>query len=117
MANALVSYVAYIVKLTWLTDYAVIYPHTYSAPPKWQLLIAAVILVGVTVTVLWLAMRCPYLLVGWLWYLGTLVPVIGIVQVGSQAMADRYSYIPSIGLFIMLAYSVMLMRINVRTLD
>jgi len=107
LANALVSYVAYIVKLTWLTDYAVIYPHTYSAPPKWQLLIAAVILVGVTVTVLWLAMRCPYLLVGWLWYLGTLVPVIGIVQVGSQAMADRYSYIPSIGLFIMLAYSVM----------
>jgi len=107
LANAVVSYVAYIVKLIWLTDYAVIYPHTYSSRPLWQLLIAALILVVVTVVVLWLAARYPHLLVGWLWYLGTLVPVIGIVQVGSQAMADRYSYIPSVGLFIMLAYSVM----------
>jgi tetratricopeptide (TPR) repeat protein len=81
------------------------------------LLITMLSLVGVTVIVLWRALRNPHLLVGWLWYVGTLVPVIGIVQVGSQALADRYTYIPSIGLFIMLAYSVMPQgnqRINLR---
>lgn len=117
LANAVVSYAVYIVKLMWLTDYAVIYPHTYSSPPVWQLLITMLSLVGVTVIVLWRALRNPHLLVGWLWYVGTLVPVIGIVQVGSQALADRYTYIPSIGLFIMLAYSVMPQgnqRINLR---
>ncbi len=106
LANAVVSYVAYIVKLMWLADYAVIYPHTYSSPPLWQLLITTLSLLTVTFIVLRLGVRRPHLLVGWLWYVGTLVPVIGIVQVGSQAMADRYTYIPSIGLFIMLAYSV-----------
>ncbi len=106
LANAVVSYVAYIVKLIWLADYVVIYPHTYLSPPIWQLLLAALSLLGVTAIVLRHARRRPHLLVGWLWYLGTLVPVIGIVQVGSQAMADRYSYIPSIGLFIMLVYGV-----------
>lgn len=105
IANALVSYVAYIVKLVWITDYAVIYPHPATSLPPWKIFASALLLVAITATVLWQASRRPYIAVGWFWYLGTLVPVIGIVQVGLQSMADRYSYIPSVGLFIALAYS------------
>jgi len=106
IANALVSYVAYIVKLVWLTDYALIYPHPETSLPLWQVLGSTLIIATVTAIVLWQASRRPHFIVGWLWYLGTLVPVIGIIQVGMQAMADRYSYIPSIGLFIMLVWGV-----------
>jgi Tfp pilus assembly protein PilF len=103
IANALVSYMSYIRKTVWPVDLAVLYPHA-GMPEAWIVGVSALTLVSITV----LAMRnmrdMPFLLVGWLWYLGTLVPVIGIVQVGSQAMADRYTYIPLIGLFIALAW-------------
>ena len=92
-------------KTIWPNDLAVFYPHPGSLP-FWQVLGAVLLLIAVTVTVILEAKRLPYLAVGWLWFAGTLVPVIGIVQVGSQALADRYTYIPLIGLFIMAAWGV-----------
>jgi tetratricopeptide (TPR) repeat protein len=72
----------------------------------WQVLGSVFLLIVITLLVIWRAKKNPYLVTGWLWYLGTLVPVIGIVQAGAQAMADRYTYIPLIGLFIMVAWAV-----------
>ncbi len=104
LGNAAVSYVRYIGKTLWPTDLAVFYP--YERWPASTVLLAAVVLAGVTALVIARARRQPHLLTGWLWYLGTLVPVIGLVQVGLQSIADRYTYLPSIGLFVMLAWSV-----------
>jgi tetratricopeptide (TPR) repeat protein len=106
LANAAVSYSAYLWKAIWPVSLAVHYPHPPEALPAWKPLLAALLLVAITVSVFRVRRRCPYLLIGWLWYLGTLVPVIGLVQVGQQAMADRYSYVPLIGPFIMLAWGV-----------
>ena len=106
LANALVSYVAYISKMVWPTRLAVFYPHPFNKLPIWQVVASALVLLAVSVAVLWFARRRKYLTVGWLWYLGILVPVIGLVQVGSQAMADRYTYLPFIGLFIMIAWGM-----------
>jgi len=105
MGNAIVSCLMYIAKTIWPDNLAVLYPH-HGSLPLWQVLGAALFLVAVTFAVFRSAKRFPYLPVGWLWFTGTLVPVIGIVQVGIQAMADRYSYIPSIGLFIMAAWGI-----------
>ncbi|MHC4691429.1 MAG: tetratricopeptide repeat protein [Planctomycetota bacterium] len=106
LSNALVSYVTYISKMVWPARLAVFYPHPFNKLPIWQIVASALVLLVVSVAVLWFARRCKYLTVGWLWYLGILVPVIGIVQVGSQAMADRYTYLPFIGLFIMIAWGL-----------
>jgi len=105
LANALASYVAYIGKMLWPAHLAVLYPYAQSLP-RWWIAGAFLGLIGTTVAVIWASRRHPYLPVGWLWYLGTLVPVIGLVQVGPQAMADRYTYIPLIGLFILVAWGV-----------
>ena len=105
IANAFVSYIIYIGKTIWPNNLAVFYPHPGSLP-LWQVLGAVLFLVAVTILVIWTAKRFPYLAMGWLWFAGTLVPVIGIVQVGSQAMADRYTYIPLIGLFVMIAWGI-----------
>jgi tetratricopeptide (TPR) repeat protein len=103
LANALVSYVEYLAKMIWPARLAVIYPLPNEIP-GWQIAGAAVILAAISLGA-WVARKnSPYLLVGWLWFLGTLTPVIGLVQVGGQALADRYTYIPSIGIFIALAY-------------
>jgi Tfp pilus assembly protein PilF len=104
-ANAFVSYITYMVKMLWPANLAVFYPHPASWP-LWQVLGSAMLLTAITVIVIRGARKRPYAAVGWLWYVGTLVPVIGIVQVGSQAMADRYTYIPLIGLFIIVAWAV-----------
>jgi tetratricopeptide (TPR) repeat protein len=104
-ANAAVSYVAYIGKMLWPSRLAAFYPFPRSIP-EWYLIGSLLVLIGVSVVAIRAARRRPYLLVGWLWYLGTLVPVIGLVQVGDQAMADRYTYIPLIGLFIMAAWGI-----------
>jgi tetratricopeptide (TPR) repeat protein len=100
ISNALVSYVVYIGKMLWPTRLAVFYPYNEALP--WTLwMSAAIALVGISVMVVWASRRWRYLFVGWFWYLGILVPVIGLVQVGSQSMADRYTYVPLIGLFVM----------------
>jgi tetratricopeptide (TPR) repeat protein len=104
ISNAIVSYALYIKKLFWPTDLAVFYP--ISDIPIWQFLIALLFLVSVTIFVCRYFRRYPYLFVGWFWYLGILVPVIGLIQVGSQSMADRYAYVPLIGIFIMMAWGM-----------
>jgi hypothetical protein len=105
-ANAVVSYVKYIGKMIWPKNLAVFYPHAGSSLPLWQTAGAALILVFISFVVVRAARNHPYLVMGWLWYLGTLVPVIGLAQAGEQAMADRFTYIPLIGLFIMFAWGV-----------
>ena len=101
--NALYSYLDYILKEIWPSNLAVFYPHPENSLAWWVVALSTAILIGVTALV-WRYRRERELLVGWLWYLGTLVPVIGIVQVGRQAMADRYAYIPSLGLFVMVVW-------------
>ena len=104
IANGLVSFVAYMGKMVWPLDLAVFYPHPVSDLQIWKPVAAGLFLLIVSTVVLLVAQRCRYVLVGWLWYLGTLVPVIGLVQVGEQAMADRYTYVPLIGLFIVVVW-------------
>jgi len=105
LANAFVSYAAYVVKTFWPAGLAIFYPHP-GTWPVWQVVWSVLLVVGVTVCAVACIRRYPYCIVGWLWYLGTLVPVIGLVQVGSQSMADRYTYIPLIGLFIVVVWGV-----------
>ena len=102
--NAVYAYVEYLLKVLWPSSLAVHYPHPDHTLPLWKVLSAAVFLAGVSAFVWRSASRRPYLLVGWCWFLGTLVPVIGLIQVGNQAIADRYMYIPIIGLMIMLVW-------------
>jgi Tfp pilus assembly protein PilF len=105
IANALVSYCGYIGKMIWPADLAVLYPHP-GMFPIWEV-VAAVLFLGLTTfLIIRNVKRYPYLTTGWLWFLGTLVPVIGLVQVGVQAMADRYTYVPLIGVSIMVAWGV-----------
>jgi Flp pilus assembly protein TadD len=99
--NALVSYASYIVKMLVPRNLAPLYPHPVAALPVWQVAGASLLLAAMTFFVIKARRSRPYLLVGWLWYIVTLIPVIGLVQVGGQAMADRYTYVPLIGLFIM----------------
>ena len=105
MDNALISYVRYAWKLLWPKDLAVLYPHPSNWPGE-AVIGSAILLLAVSAAVLWQGRRRPYLVVGWLWFLGTLVPVIGLVQVGIQSMADRYSYVPSLGFFLMLVWGL-----------
>ncbi len=102
--NAVVGYARYLAKALWPHDLAVYYPYSTHGLPLWQICIALLALGSITVFVLRHARERGYLFTGWFWFLGTLVPVIGIVQVGSQAIADRYMYVPIIGLFIMVTW-------------
>ena len=105
-ANAFVSYLAYIGKMLRPAGLAVFYPHPGDKLPMSEWVAAFVVLAIITILVFGVARGRKYLAVGWLWYVGTLIPVIGIVQVGSQSMADRYTYVPLTGLFIMIAWGV-----------
>ncbi len=98
--NALISYCRYLGKIFWPTDLAVYYPHPGYWPME-KVLLGGVFLTGISMLLFMMRRHHPYLLMGWLWFLGTLVPVIGLVQVGEQAMADRYTYIPSLGVLIL----------------
>ena len=106
LSNALVSYTKYLQLTFWPNDLAVYYPFPEAGTPAWQIIGAAFLLIGITALCLSQRKIRPYLIVGWLWFLGTLVPVIGLVQVGGQTMADRYFYIPSIGLFIAIVFGL-----------
>ncbi len=105
VANAIYSYAMYLWKAFWPVHLAVFYPHPSHRLTGGQLGLALVFLAGLSALVWKMGRGRPYLVTGWLWYLGTLVPVIGIVQVGDQAMADRYTYLPLIGIFVMVIWS------------
>jgi tetratricopeptide (TPR) repeat protein len=103
-SNALISYVGYIGKVFYPTPLAVLYPLDTNGYPLWETWGCLLLLLAVTTVVILERHRRRFLLTGWLWYLGTLVPVIGLVQVGVQAMADRYMYLPGIGIYIIVAW-------------
>jgi tetratricopeptide (TPR) repeat protein len=105
LQNALLSYVDYLKQTFWPADFAVIYPYNQSLP-GWQVGVAAGILLVVTAVAILTWRSHRYLAIGWFWYLGTLVPVIGLVQVGLQSRADRYTYIPLVGVFVMIAWGL-----------
>jgi tetratricopeptide (TPR) repeat protein len=103
--NALVAYVRYLAKMLWPSNLSVFYP-VPAQLPLLAAVAACLLLLGIT-ALLWSIRRArPYALIGWLWFLGTLVPVIGLVQVGSQSMADRYTYLPSVGLFVIVVWGL-----------
>ncbi len=103
LSNALVSYIVYLRKMVWPLDLSIQYPYDRDLSPLLAGL-CALVLVGITAAAFKLARRAPYLIVGWLWYLVTLLPVIGIVQVGVQPMADRYTYVPLLGPFMIIVW-------------
>jgi Tfp pilus assembly protein PilF len=103
--NALISYLRYLGKAVWPVHLSVFYPHPLHWP-FWQVAFAGMMLILVSLWVFYMRRTCRYLPVGWLWFLGTLIPAIGLVQVGSHAMADRYAYIPLIGLSIMAVWGI-----------
>ena len=104
VGNAVLAYGLYLKKMLWPMDLAVFYPHPGSSLGAGPVVLAALLLVILSLSVGWQGRKSPYLVVGWLWYLGTLVPVSGLIQVGGHAMADRYAYIPLMGLFIILVW-------------
>ncbi len=105
VANAIYAYAMYLWKMVWPARLAPLYPHPGDTLATGRVFVAALVLFAITVAV-WRLRRRRYWLVGWLWFLGTLVPVIGLVQVGEAAMADRYAYIPLIGIFVMIAFGI-----------
>jgi tetratricopeptide (TPR) repeat protein len=104
VSNAVVAYCAYLKDVVWPFQLIPFYPHPRDTLPLWEVMGCAAVLVGITAVCVANRVRFPYLLVGWLWYLGTLVPVIGLIQVGGQGRADRYTYLPLIGVFIALVW-------------
>lgn len=104
--NALLSYLRHIGKMVWPGGLSVHYPFPEKGIPAWQVILAAAALAGISYIVIKARKQRPFLLWGWLWYVITLIPVIGIVQVGAQSMADRYAYVPLIGLFVALVWSI-----------
>jgi tetratricopeptide (TPR) repeat protein len=106
LENAVVAYVRYLGTLLWPVDLAFLYPHPRQALPAWKVLGAIGLLAAITALAVRARRGHPHLLVGWLWFVGTLVPVIGLIQVGGQALADRYTYVPFTGLFVAIAWSL-----------
>jgi len=106
VANAFLSYAKYIGKMFWPQDLAVFYPLDARTIQSWQMVLCALLMIVVSVLAIRFGRKQKYLFVGWFWYLGTLLPVSGLIQVGSHAMADRYTYIPYIGLFIIIAWGL-----------
>ena len=106
LTNAMVSYLEYLKKTVWPEGLAVFYPHLGNALAVWKGILCGMVLVGITAVAIKVIRKTPYLAFGWFWYLGTLVPVIQIVQTGPHAMADRYVYVPLIGIFIIIAWGL-----------
>jgi tetratricopeptide (TPR) repeat protein len=110
--NALVTCMVYLGQMVWPARLAVFYPYSHNGLPPWEVALAGTLLAGLS-AVAWVQWRKqPWLLVGWLWYLVMLLPVAGIIQVGDQAHADRYTYLPQIGIYVALAWMVAEWRVN-----
>ena len=105
IANVLVSYMSYLYKTVLPKDLAVPYPYPFLGWPLWKPVAAFLLLISISGFVIYHMKKRPYLLAGWLWYIVTLIPVIGLVQIGVQTMADRYMYLPSVGIFIMISWA------------
>jgi len=103
LANAATAYTGYLVDMSWPMELAVLYPFDHAIP-QWKLVLSALVLAAVTAAALLKWRRSPYLPMGWFWYLGTLMPVIGLVTVGYQSSADRYTYLPLTGIFIIVVW-------------
>ena len=113
LENVFVSYARYLGKTFWPVELANPYPHP-GHWPVWLSLSAMALFIGLCVAALWLGRRFPFVPVGWFWFVGTLVPVIGLVQVGTQSLADRYTYLPLVGVFIVLAWGVNAICVSLR---
>jgi protein O-mannosyl-transferase len=106
LKNSAVTCIAYIWQMLWPVNLAVFYPHPENRLPGWEIILAVAVLVAVTLAGIALRKVRPYFITGWLWYLGMLLPVIGLIQVGWQSRADRYTYLPQIGLYILATWSI-----------
>jgi len=111
-ANAMASYAGYLGMTVWPAGLVPLYPFPEQGIPVASVALAILILAAITATVIFFARRAPWAVVGWLWYLGTLVPVIGLIQVGAQSMADRYTYLPQIGVLVMVAWGLRAMCVR-----
>src|ERR1039458_9547141 len=116
LANAVVAAALYLRKLVWPVDLSVFYMHPGQWPAE-AVFGSALLLLGLTALTVWQARRRPYLIVGWLWFLGTLVPVIGLVQAHVQALADRFAYVPAIGVFVMVVWAAAEWAARLRNAD
>jgi tetratricopeptide (TPR) repeat protein len=104
LGNAILAYAGYIAKMFYPVHLGILYPYPLTSPPLWKIAAGGLILLGITIAAFRFSQGRRWLVVGWLWFIGALVPVIGIVQVGLQAMADRYTYVPLVGLFIIITW-------------
>ena len=104
--NALISYLTYVWQMFWPARLAVFYPHPENRLPLWEIIVAIVFVLGISGAAIALRRTRPYFIVGWFWYLGMLVPVIGVLQIGMQGHADRYTYLPQIGLYLLVTWTV-----------
>jgi tetratricopeptide (TPR) repeat protein len=112
LENALATCVLYLGQMVWPAGLAVFYPYPYGGLPLWKLALAGTLLAGLSAIALWQRRKQPWILVGWLWYLVMLLPVVGIIQVGGQAHADRYTYLPQIGIYVALTWLVAQWRLS-----
>jgi protein O-mannosyl-transferase len=106
LANAMVSYLEYLEKMVWPIGLSILYPHPGNALPVWQGIFSGIALLGITIISIRLIRKAPYFVVGWFWFLGTLLPVAGILRAGVHVMADHYAYISLIGVFIIIAWGI-----------
>ncbi len=111
-ANALVTCMVYLGQMVWPARLAVFYPYPHNGLPPWEVALAVTLLAGLSAVAIWQRQKQPWILMGWLWYLAMLLPVAGIIQVGIQAHADRYTYLPQIGIYVALAWLAAEWRVN-----
>ncbi len=112
LGNALVSSMIYLGQMVWPVGLAVFYPHPHNGLPAWEVALAGTLLAGFSAAALWQRRKQPWLLIGWVWYLVMLLPVAGVIQVGGQAHADRYTYLPQIGIYVAITWLVAEWRIS-----
>ena len=112
LANALATCMVYLGQMVWPAGLAVFYPYPHNGLPAWEVVLAGTLLAGLSAVALWQRRKQPWLLIGWVWYLVMLLPVAGIIQVGHQAHADRYTYLPQIGIYVAVTWLVAEWRVS-----